>query len=87
MPTFAVRARCYAAAHFEWADALHVYLPERACGVYQSEYTGGLKAGVLDPGRKAKASLTRVAGDFAPEQLRETRIVPPAAPVDCCAAC
>lgn len=38
------------------------------------------------PGSEGKASLTRVAGDFAGEQLTKAGIVPPADPVDCCAA-
>ncbi len=45
-----------------------------------------LRAGTLDPGRKAQASLTRVAGDFALEKLRESGVVPSADPIDCCAA-
>jgi len=45
-----------------------------------------LRAGSLNAGPRAQASLTRVAGDFAREQLRETGVVPPADPVDCCAA-
>jgi len=45
-----------------------------------------LRRGALDPGRRATASLTRVAHGFAREQLREVGAVPPANPVDCCAA-
>lgn len=41
-----------------------------------------LRAGTLDPGRKGETSLTKVAGDFA----RERGLVPPAHPVDSCAA-
>ena len=45
-----------------------------------------LREGSLAPGPRAQASLTRVADDFAREQLRAVGVVPPANPVDCCAA-
>jgi hypothetical protein len=45
-----------------------------------------LRAGTLNPGRKAQASLTKLAGDFAREQVRAAGVVPPADPIDCCVA-
>ena len=39
-PPFAVRARCQAAAHFQWDDVLRLNFPEGPAN-YQSEYTGG----------------------------------------------
>lgn len=45
-----------------------------------------LRAGTLDPGRKAEISLTKVAGDFARDQLRKAGIVPAAHSIDRCAA-
>lgn len=40
MPPFAIRARCHAAAHFDWDDVLRLNYPEGQAA-YQSEYTGG----------------------------------------------
>jgi len=45
-----------------------------------------LRDGSLVPGPRAQDSLAKVAGDFAREQLWETGVVPPADPIDCCAA-
>ena len=45
-----------------------------------------LRAGTLAPGPKAQTTLTKLAGDFARNKLREEGLTPPVTATDCCAA-
>lgn len=45
-----------------------------------------LRAGSLNAGPRAQTTLTKLAGDFARNKLREEGLTPPVTATDCCAA-